>query len=95
MEKKYYVYILTNKPYGTLYVGVTSDLERRIQQHKNDLSGSFTERYGIHHLVYYEVYDDPSSAIQREKQLKWWHREWKLQLIEEQNPDWEDLSDVL
>jgi putative endonuclease len=75
MKRKYYVYILANKPYGTLYVGVTNDIERRIQQHKNDLPGSFTERYRIHRLVYYEVYDDPMFAIQREKQLKWWRRE--------------------
>ena len=70
MGKQYFVYLLVNKPYGTFYVGITSDLARRLDAHRNDLPGSFTEQYGIHMLMHYEIYDDPYSAIQREKRLK-------------------------
>jgi putative endonuclease len=95
VPKNYYVYILTNKPCGTLYIGVTSDLEKRFAQHLNKLPGSFTEKYGIKTLVYYEIHNDIRLAIQREKQIKRWKREWKLQLIERDNPEWENLGRVL
>ena len=89
----YYVYILASKRNGTLYVGVTNDLERRIYEHKHDIVEGFTKRYGVHRLVYYEVYEDILSAIEREKQLKWWRRKWKIELIEKYNPQWKDLVD--
>ncbi len=86
-----YVYILASKPYGTLYIGVTNDLIRRIHEHKSKFAKSFTSRYDINMLVYFEQLDDPENAIRREKQLKDWNREWKLRLIESMNPDWQDL----
>jgi putative endonuclease len=85
------VYILANKRNGTLYIGVTSDLLKRAWQHRTDMTDGFTKRYGIHRLVYYEIYEDITSAITREKQMKKWNRSWKLELIERQNPDWNDL----
>ncbi|HET9296813.1 MAG TPA: GIY-YIG nuclease family protein [Candidatus Binatia bacterium] len=85
------VYVLASKRNGTLYVGVTSNLRKRVWEHKNELVEGFTKRYGVHHLVYYEIYDDMMSAITREKQIKKWNRAWKLDLIEKQNPDWKDL----
>ena len=85
------VYILANKRNGTLYIGVTSDLPKRAWEHKNDLVDSFAKKYGVHKLVYYEMHDNMLSAITREKQLKKWNRAWKLELIERQNPDWNDL----
>ena len=85
------VYILTSQRNGTLYIGVTGNLVQRIWQHKNDLVEGFTKRYGIHMLVYYELHSDINSAITREKQLKKWNREWKLGLIEQNNPQWQDL----
>jgi len=88
---QYYVYILANKRNGTLYTGVTSDLIKRVYDHKNDLADGFTKKYGIHQLVYFEQAGDVNSAIAREKQLKNWHRQWKLDLIEEKNPEWKDL----
>ena len=91
MGKQPAVYILTNKKHGTLYVGVTSNLVRRIWQHKNDQIDGFTKRYELHRLVHYELAEDMCTAISREKQLKWWRREWKVDLIEEDNPDWNDL----
>jgi putative endonuclease len=91
MTKQPAVYILTSKQNGTLYVGVTSDLQKRVCEHKNDFVESFTKRYGVHRLVYYELHADMVSAITREKQLKKWNRAWKLELIEKQNPDWMDL----
>jgi len=87
----YYVYILASKRNGTLYIGVTNDLSRRIYEHKNGLVEGFTNTYDVHHLVYHETYDDPQSAIQREKRLKKWNRLWKLKLIESKNPTWKDL----
>ena len=90
--KSYYVYILASDS-KTLYVGVTNNLEKRILEHKNKLLKWFTEKYWVDKLVFYEVTDDINSAISREKQLKNWHREWKVNLIEKENPDWEDLSD--
>ena len=89
--KTYYVYILANKRNGTLYIGVTNDLIRRVYEHKNDLINGFTKKYKIHMLVYYEHTNDVYSAIQREKRLKKWGRKWKMELIEEMNPDWHDL----
>ena len=91
MTKQPAVYILASKQNGTLYVGVTSNLQRRTWEHKNDLIDGFSKQYGIHRLVYYELYPDMVSAITREKQIKKWNRAWKLELIEEQNPDWNDL----
>ena len=89
--KSYYVYILASKRNGTLYIGITSDLRKRIYEHKNDLVEGFTKKYKIHNLVHYEQTTDAISAIQREKQLKKWNRAWKIRLIEENNPVWRDL----
>ena len=91
MAKQPAVYILASKRNGTLYVGVTSDLQKRAWEHKNDVIEGFTKQYGVHLLVYYELHGDIVSAITREKQIKKWNRAWKLELIEEQNPDWKDL----
>ena len=93
MAKQPAVYILASKRNGTLYVGVTSNLQKRVWTHKNDLIEGFAKKYGVHLLVYYELCDDIVSAITREKQIKKWNRAWKLQLIEAQNPDWKDLWD--
>ena len=87
----YYVYILASRPRGTLYVGVTNDLVRRVYEHRNDIIGGFTAQHAVHRLVYYEAYDDVYAAISREKQLKRWRRSWKIELIEKQNEDWHDL----
>jgi putative endonuclease len=89
------VYILANKRNGTLYVGVTSDLVRRIWEHKKSLIEGFTKRYGIKQLVWYELHQTMQSAIVKEKRLKEWKRAWKLELIEETNPDWCDLYDTI
>ena len=91
----YYVYILTNKRNGTLYVGVTNDIARRTWEHREGLNDSFTKRYGTKKLVYVEPHDDIKQAIAREKNLKKWRRAWKLDLIEKENPDWRDLYDDL
>jgi putative endonuclease len=92
---QYYVYILASRRNGTLYIGVTNDLVRRVWEHKNDLIDGFTKRYGVHILVWYEVADTALAAITREKQLKKWYRGWKLELIEGMNPEWRDLySDI-
>lgn len=80
---------------GTLYIGVTSDLVKRVWEYKQDLVSCFTSKYGVHLLVYFEVSDDIVSAIMREKQLKKWNRDWKLRLIEEMNPHWNDLYDSI
>jgi putative endonuclease len=93
--KYYYVYILASKRRGTLYIGVTNDLIRRIYEHKNGLVEGFTKRYKVYNLVYYQQCEDIESVIQREKHLKAWHREWKIRLIEETNPMWKDLSSNL
>jgi putative endonuclease len=95
MEKQFYVYILASKRNGTLYTGVTSDLIQRVWQHKHDMVKGFTQKYGVKKLMYYEVHDDPESAITREKQIKKWRRKWKLRLIEEKNPQWTDLYDEI
>ena len=90
MARQPAVYILASKRNGTLYIGVTSDLPKRAWEHKNDLVDGFSKKYGVHSLVYYEMHDNMSSAITREKQMKKWNRAWKLELIEKQNPDWND-----
>ncbi len=82
---------MASKRHGTLYIGVTSDLEKRVWEHKNNVAEGFTKRYGIHHLVWYELHDKLESAITREKPLKEWKRQWKLRLIEDTNPKWNDL----
>jgi putative endonuclease len=93
--KQYYVYILASKKDGTLYIGVTNDLIRRVYEHKNDLVDGFTRKYGVHDLVYYEIYDHINDALIREKRLNKWRRQWKIKLIEEDNPVWKDLYDGL
>ena len=89
--KTYYVYILASSKRGTLYTGVTSDLRMRVHMHKNKKVAGFTKKYGVDKLVYYEEFNDISIAIRREKQVKKWKREWKINHIEEGNPEWEDL----
>ena len=86
-----FVYIMSNKPKGTLYIGVTSNLARRVYEHKCGLVDGFTKKYQLKTLVYYEIHDDIRIAIQREKSLKRWLRSWKIDLIEQMNPQWEDL----
>ena len=85
------VYIMASRRNGTLYIGVTSDVVKRVWEHKNDFVESFTSRYKIHHLVWYEAHHSMESAIVRETALKNWHRKWKLELIEKTNPEWRDL----
>jgi putative endonuclease len=91
LEKLFYVYILTNMPYGVFYVGVTSDLIKRIYEHKQKYVEGFSKRYNTTLLVYYEVFNDAETAIKREKRLKRWPREWKINAIHQFNPDWCDL----
>ena len=91
MLMPYYVYLLASDRNGTLYIGVTNDIIRRIFEHKSKAVPGFTKRYAVDRLVWYEIYEDPTSAITREKELKKWRREWKIRLIEEQNPQWIDL----
>lgn len=91
MEKDFFVYILASKRNGTLYIGVTSNLIKRIWEHKNKMVGGFTKEYNVDKLVYFEQYRDPLNAIKREKRLKKYNRKWKLVLIEKMNPDWVDL----
>ena len=86
------VYILASKPYGTLYIGVTSNLAARVEAHRNGSVDGFSKDYGVHTPVYYELHADMYEAIQREKRLKKWNRAWKIRLIEEKNPEWRDLS---
>ncbi len=92
MANIYYVYILASKRNGTLYIGVTNNLERRMYEHKNGLAKGFTKKYKVYTLVYYEETNDVNAALQREKQLKKWNRKWKLALIERVNPDWDDIA---
>jgi putative endonuclease len=93
MEKDYYVYILASKRNGTLYIGITSDLIKRVWEHKNKVVEGFTQKYNVDKLVYYEQYQDAENAIRREKRLKKYSRKWKLDLIEKFNPNWKDLYD--
>ena len=91
MTKQPAVYILASKRNGTLYIGVTRNLQKRAWEHKNDQVQGFTKRYGVHRLVYYELHEQMMAAISREKQMKKWNRAWKLELIEKENPEWRDL----
>ena len=88
---EFFVYIMASKRNGTLYVGMTNDLVRRVYEHKSDLVAGFTKRHRVHQLVYFEQYDQPQIAIEREKQIKGWKRQWKMRLIETTNPQWDDL----
>ena len=92
VERQPCVYILASGRHGTLYIGVTSDLPKRLWQHREGVTGGFTSRYGVHRLVRFEMFGDMERAIAREKQLKRWHRPWKINLIESDNPDWHDLA---
>ncbi|MFQ5676480.1 MAG: GIY-YIG nuclease family protein [bacterium] len=94
-ERSYYIYILASKRNGTLYIGVTNDLIRRVYEHKNDVVDGFTKKYQVHRLVYYEETNDVYEALQREKRMKKWKRQWKIKLIEEMNPEWRDLYDEI
>ena len=93
--KTYYVYILASKKNGTLYIGVTNDLIRRVWEHKHNITKGFTAKYRVHRLVYYEDTNDIYSAISREKAMKKWKRQWKIELIEKHNPEWRDLYEDL
>ena len=93
MDKNYAVYILTNYNETTFYIGVTGNLPKRISEHKNKVVEGFTKKYNVDKLVYYEITNDVESAINREKQLKRWHRQWKINLIKEMNPEFKDLSE--
>ena len=95
MNKTGYTYILSNKKKGTLYIGVTSHLVKRIHEHKTKPVGGFTKQYNLDKLIYFERHDTIELAIQREKQLKNWHRQWKIELIEKENPEWQDLYDTI
>ncbi|MGB0720292.1 MAG: GIY-YIG nuclease family protein [Bdellovibrionales bacterium] len=86
-----FIYILTNKRYGTLYTGLTTDLMKRMYEHKNGLADGFTKKYGLKTLVYYEIHEDMQAAAHRERLLKKWKRQWKIELIENSNPNWYDL----
>lgn len=91
MEKRFYVYIMTNKKNGTLYVGTTRDLIKRIWEHKTEAVEGFTKKYGLKTLVYYETLNDYEEALKREKKIKKWPRQWKLNIINDMNPKWNDL----
>jgi putative endonuclease len=91
----FYVYILASRRHGTLYIGVTNSLQVRLQQHRAGQGSSFVKTYGVHRLVYVESYERPEEAIAREKQLKRWKRDWKIELIERDNLEWRDLSAIL
>ena len=88
---QYFVYILASKKNGTLYIGVTNNLLKRVYEHKNNLVEGFTRKYDVHNLVYYEIFRNIQDAITREKNMKKWKRKWKMKMIEEFNPNWEDL----
>ena len=91
----YYVYILASRRYGTLYIGVTNDLRRRMEEHRLGLGSEFVKKYRVHRLVYVEPFESAEDAIRREKQLKKWNRDWKIRLIEEENLEWNDLSHLI
>ena len=95
VSKQPVVYMLASKKNGTLYIGVTSNLIKRIWEHKNNLVQGFTKQYNVHDLVWYELHENMESAILREKMLKEWKRTWKLELIESSNPNWHDLYDTI
>ena len=91
----YYVYLLASRKHGTLYLGVTNDLVRRVHEHKSKAVPGFTARYGVDRLVWFESYEDPGSAIAREKEIKKWRRDWKIRLIKTDNPDWLDRYNTI
>ncbi|MGX1096880.1 GIY-YIG nuclease family protein [Amorphus sp. MBR-141] len=91
----FYVYLLASRRNGTLYLGMTDDIARRIYEHREKLKQGFSQRYGVSHLVWYENHDSREAAFVRERQMKAWKREWKIRLVEEQNPDWMDLYETL
>ena len=91
----YWVYILASRKHGTIYIGVTNDLVRRVYQHKNKITKGFTAEYSVVRLVWFETHDDITAAIEREKKLKKWRREWKINLIEQDNPNWDDLYESI
>jgi len=93
--EQYWTYILASKRHGTLYIGMTNDLKRRVYEHKNNMIEGFTKKYNVHILVYFEATNKPDYAIMREKQLKCWKRKWKIELIEKANPEWKDLYNEL
>lgn len=93
MYMEYFVYILASKKNGTLYVGFTGELKKRVYEHRMGVVDGFTKRYHVHRLVHFEMYDDPNRAIEREKNIKEWKRIWKIELIEKNNPCWDDLYD--
>ncbi|MEJ6556857.1 MAG: GIY-YIG nuclease family protein [Flavobacteriaceae bacterium] len=92
-DSQFYVYLLTNRPHGTLYTGMTNNLMRRIWEHKNKINEGFSKRYDLSKLVYFEIFKSPADAITREKRIKKWKRQWKIELIEAMNPHWKDLSE--
>ena len=94
-NKQYYIYLISNKNNTTIYTGITSDIKRRIWEHKNNITKGFSSKYNLHKLLYYEIYNDPENAIIREKQIKSGRREKKIKLIESMNPKWVDLYDNL
>ena len=91
----FYVYIMASKPYGTLYIGVTSNLSRRVWEHRNHVVEGFTDKHNVGRLVWFEVHSNAESAIKREKALKRYKRDWKIELIEHDNPHWEDMFDAV
>jgi putative endonuclease len=91
----YYVYILASGKHGTLYIGVTNNIQQRIEQHRSGHGSEFVKKYSVHRLVHIEEFSSAEDAIRREKQLKKWNRDWKIRLIEAENPDWSDLSDLI
>ena len=95
MNKSYFVYILASKRNGTLYIGVTNDLLRRVWEHREGVAPGFTKNYGVKMLVHFEEFGEVRLAIQRETRLKKWNRQWKIELIEKSNPDWSDLYDTV
>jgi putative endonuclease len=95
VARQFAVYILASQRNGTLYVGFTSNLPQRIWQHRNHITEGFTDAYDVTRLVWFELHDSPETAIRREKQIKKWNRDWKLELIERANPDWSDLYDTI
>jgi putative endonuclease len=95
MKENYFVYIMTNNMRGTLYIGITSDLVKRVYEHKTKVCEGFTKKYSLNKLVYYEIFKDPENAIKREKVLKKWNRIWKIKLIERHNKYWNDLYEEI
>ena len=93
--RSYYVYILASRHHGTLYIGITNDIRTRIEQHRAGRGAEFVKKYGVFRLVHVEVFATPQEAIAREKQLKFWKRDWKIKLIEQENPDWNDRSGLI